>query len=52
MFELKNPCLTGDKHLGCYKDDEDQDDAWLDRPVVKVKGKSRLQSEGPCDGEA
>jgi hypothetical protein len=18
MFELENPCLTGDKHLGCY----------------------------------
>jgi hypothetical protein len=18
MFELQNPCLTGDKHLGCY----------------------------------
>jgi hypothetical protein len=22
MFELKNPCLTGDKHLGCYSRDE------------------------------
>jgi hypothetical protein len=34
------------------QDDEDQDDAWLDGPVVKEKGKSRLRSEGPCDGEA
>jgi hypothetical protein len=34
------------------QDDEDQDDAWLDGPVVKVKGKSRLRSKGPCDGEA
>jgi hypothetical protein len=30
----------------------DQDDAWFDGPVVKVKGKSRLQSEGPCNSEA
>jgi hypothetical protein len=36
----------------CDQDDEDQDDAWLDGPVVKVKGKSRLRSEGQCDGEA
>jgi hypothetical protein len=28
----------------CDQDDEDQDDAWLDGPVVKVKGKSRLRS--------
>ena len=34
------------------QDGEDQDEAWLDGPVVKVKGKSRLRSEGPCDGEA
>jgi hypothetical protein len=34
------------------QDDEDRNDAWLDRPVVTVKGKSRLRSEGPCDGEA
>jgi hypothetical protein len=33
-------------------DSYDQDDAWLDGPVVRVKGKSRLRSEGPCDGEA
>jgi hypothetical protein len=33
------------------QDDEDQDDAWLDGPVVKVKGKSRLRSEGPCGRE-
>jgi hypothetical protein len=36
----------------CDKDDEDQDDAWLDGPVVRVKRKSRLRSEEPCDGEA
>jgi hypothetical protein len=36
----------------CDQDDEDQDDAWLDGPVVMVKGKSRLRSEGPYDGEA
>jgi hypothetical protein len=36
----------------CDQDDEDRDDTWLDGPVVKVKGKSRLRSEGPCDGEA
>jgi hypothetical protein len=34
------------------QDGEDQNKAWLDGPVVKVKGKSRLQSEVPCDGEA
>jgi hypothetical protein len=33
----------------CDQDDEDQDNAWLDGPVVKVKGKSRLRSEGPCN---
>jgi hypothetical protein len=36
----------------CDQDDEGQDYAWLNGPVVKVKGKSRLRSEGPCDGEA
>jgi hypothetical protein len=36
----------------CDQDDEDRDDAWHDGPVVKVKGKSRLRSEEPCDGEA
>jgi hypothetical protein len=36
----------------CDQDDEDRGDAWLDGPVVKVKGKSRLRSEGSCDGEA
>jgi hypothetical protein len=36
----------------CDQDDEDRGDAWLDGPVVKVKGKSRLRNEGPCDGEA
>jgi hypothetical protein len=36
----------------CDQDDEDRDDARLDGLVVKVKGKSRLRSEGPCDGEA
>jgi hypothetical protein len=36
----------------CDQDDEDQDEAWFDGPVVKVKGKSRIRSEGPCDGEA
>jgi hypothetical protein len=36
----------------CDQDDEDQDGAWLDGLVVKVKGESRLRSEGPCDGEA
>jgi hypothetical protein len=36
----------------CDQVDEDRDDAWLDGPVMKVKGKSRLRSEGPCDGEA
>jgi hypothetical protein len=34
------------------QDGEDQDEAWLDGPVVKVKGKLRLRSEAPCDGEA
>jgi hypothetical protein len=34
------------------QDGEDQDEAWLDGPVVKVKGKSRLRNEGPYDGEA
>jgi hypothetical protein len=34
------------------QDGEDQDEAWLDGPVVRVNGKSRLRSEGPCDGEA
>jgi hypothetical protein len=36
----------------CDQDGEDQDEVWLDGPVVKVKGKSRLRSKGPCDGEA
>jgi hypothetical protein len=36
----------------CDQGGEDQDEAWLDGPVVKVKSKSRLRSEGPCDGEA
>jgi hypothetical protein len=36
----------------CDQDDEDQDDAWLDGPVVKMKGKSRLRGEGPYDSEA
>jgi hypothetical protein len=36
----------------CDQDGEDQDEAWLEGPVVKVKGKLRLRSEGPCDGEA
>jgi hypothetical protein len=36
----------------CDQDDEDQDDAWLDGPVVKVKGKSRFRSEVPCYREA
>jgi hypothetical protein len=36
----------------CDQDDEYRDDAWLDGPVVKVNGKSRFRSEGPCDGEA
>jgi hypothetical protein len=31
---------------------EDQDEAWFDGPVTRVKGKSRLRSEGPCDGKA
>jgi hypothetical protein len=26
----------------CDQDGEDQDEAWLNRQVVKVKGKSRL----------
>jgi hypothetical protein len=33
----------------CDQDGKDQDEAWLDGPV---KGKLRLRSEGPCDGEA
>jgi hypothetical protein len=36
----------------CDQDGEDQDDAWLDGPVVKVKGKSRLGSKGLYDGKA
>jgi hypothetical protein len=36
----------------CDQDGEDQDEAWLDGSVVKVKGKSRIRSKGPCDGEA
>jgi hypothetical protein len=36
----------------CDQDDKDRDNAWLDGPVVKVKDKSRLRSEGPCDGKA
>jgi hypothetical protein len=29
----------------CDQDGEDQDEAWLDGLVVKVKGKSRLRSK-------
>jgi hypothetical protein len=36
----------------CDQDGEDQNEACLDGPVVKVKGKSRLRSERPCNGEA
>jgi hypothetical protein len=36
----------------CDQDGEDQDEAWLDGPVMKVKGKSMLRSKGPCDDEA
>jgi hypothetical protein len=36
----------------CDQGGEHQDEAWLDGLVVKVKGKSRLRNEGPCDGEA
>ena len=36
----------------CDQSGEDQDKAWLDGPVAMEKGKSRLRSEGPRDGEA
>jgi hypothetical protein len=36
----------------CDQDDEDRDDAWLDGPIMKVKGKSRLRSEGPVQSGA
>jgi len=32
---------------------EDQDEAWLDGPVARVKGKSEVLKRGTaCDGEA
>jgi hypothetical protein len=32
---------------------EDRDEAWLDRPVASVKGKSEALKRGTtCDGEA
>ena len=36
----------------CDQSGEDQDKAWLDRPVTMEKVKSRLWSEGPRGGEA
>jgi len=35
----------------CDQGREDQDDAWLDRPVVSVKGKSETLKQG-TDNEA
>jgi hypothetical protein len=37
----------------CDPGGEDQDEAWLDGPVVSVKGKSEALKRGTaCDGEA
>jgi len=37
----------------CDQGGEDQDEAWLDGPVVSVKGKSEALKQGTvCDGEA
>ena len=37
----------------CDQDGEDQNEAWLDRPVVSVKGKSEALKRGTaCDGKA
>jgi hypothetical protein len=39
----------------CDQDGEDQDEAWFDGPVVKVKGKSKLEQDlvsmDRCNGE-
>ena len=37
----------------CDRGGEDQDEAWLDGPVARVKGKSEALKRGTaCDGEA
>jgi hypothetical protein len=37
----------------CDQGGEDQDEAWLDRPVASVKDKSEALKRGTtCDGEA
>jgi len=37
----------------CDQGGEDQDEAWLDGPVARVKGKSEALKRGTaCDGEA
>jgi len=37
----------------CDQGGEDQDEAWFDEPVVRVKGKSKALKRGTvCDGEA
>jgi hypothetical protein len=37
----------------CDQGEEDQDKAWLDGPVISVKGKSEALKRGTtCDGEA
>jgi hypothetical protein len=37
----------------CDQGREDQDEAWLDGPVISVKGKSKALKRGTaCDGEA
>jgi len=37
----------------CDQGGEDQDRAWLNRPVARVKGKSEPLKQGTvCDGEA
>jgi hypothetical protein len=56
MFELKNPCLTDDKHLGCYSQDgfsvaevENENVAlWQERHVGSLLGVPRR--DGPMYG--
>jgi hypothetical protein len=45
MFELQNPCLTGDKHLGCYMN-------WMNKMgvVIDVGGRSISLKEPVGDG--
>jgi hypothetical protein len=61
MFELENPCLTGDKHLGCYKvhrlnnqlnpllpHDNDEDEEMGSR-VFMAEGDDDMEVNGPED---